>query len=122
MFDDEYALGDLYKKSYTLEYGSNCYASATTGHSMKLGWIMARWCGATENESNPAQRPGYIHYFLKHTVMEHATKEMHFHYFAGVTWYKPWPIPSCYIYPLTQWKKNDLEPESWASYIPVSGI
>ena len=44
------------------------------------------------------------------------------HYFARVTWYKPWPIPTCYIHPLTQWKKADFEPESWASYLPVSRI
>ena len=54
VFDDEYTFTDLYTKSYTLEYGPNCYATAVKGRSRKNGWIMARWCGATENESNLA--------------------------------------------------------------------
>ena len=122
VFDDEYTFADLYTKSYTLEYGSNRYATAIKGRSPKNRWIMARWCGATEIESNPTPRPGYILYFLKHSVLELATEEMHFHYFARVTWYKPWPLPTCYIHPLTRWKKDDFEPKSWASYIPVSRI
>ena len=31
VFDDKYTFGDMYVKSFTLEYGPNHYASATKG-------------------------------------------------------------------------------------------
>ena len=47
VFDERYIFGDMYVKSYTLEYGPNLYASATKGvRTSKNGWIMARWFGA----------------------------------------------------------------------------
>ena len=123
VFDERYIFGDMYVKSYTLEYGPNHYASATKGvRASKNGWIMARWFGANEPNRNPEPTPGFIHYFLKHSVVDQENGVTLRHYFARVTWYKPWPIPTCYIHPLTQWKKADFEPESWASYLPVSRI
>ena len=54
VFDDKYIFGDMYVKSYTLEYGPNHYASATKGvRASKNGWIMARWFGANEPNRNP---------------------------------------------------------------------
>ena len=123
VFDDKYTFGDMYVKSYTLEYGPNHYASATKGiRTSKNGWIMASWFGAKKINRNPEPRPGFIHYFLKHSVVDQENGVMLRHYFARVTWYKPWPIPTCYIHPLTQWKKANFEPESWASYLSVSQI
>ena len=56
VFDDKYTLGDMYVKSYTLEYGPNHYASATKGvRTSKNGWIMASWFGAKKNNSNRNQ-------------------------------------------------------------------
>ena len=125
VFDDKYTFGDMYVKSYTLEFGPNHYASATKGvRTAKNGWIMASWFGATEKKTNPEPRPGFIHYFPKHSVVDNENDLLLRHYFARVTWYKPcnWPIPTFYIHPLTQWKKDDFEPVSWASYLPVSRI
>ena len=63
VFDDKYTFGDMYVKSYTLEYGPNHYASATKGvHTSKNGWIMASWFGAKKTNRNPEPRPGFIHY------------------------------------------------------------
>ena len=123
VFDEKYIFGDMNVKSYTLEYGPNHYASATKGvRASNNGWIMARWFGANEPNRNPEPTPGFIHYFLKHSVVDQENGVTLRHYFARVTWDKPWPIPTCYIHPLTQWKKADFEPESWASYLPVSRI
>ena len=103
------------KTSVTGLHGPNHYASATKGvRSSKNGWIMASWFGAKEKDRNPEPRPGFIHYFLKHSVVDKENGVTLRHYFARVTWYKPWPILTCYIHPLTQWKKADFEPESWA--------
>ena len=108
VFDDKYTFGDMYVKSYTLEYGPNHYASATKGvRPSKNGWIMASWFCAKEKD---------------HSVVDKENGVTLRHYFARVTWYKPWPIPTFYIHPLTQWKKDDFEPESWATYLPVSQI
>ena len=113
----------MYVKSYTLEYGPNHYVSVTKGvRTSKNGWIMASWFGAKKTNRNPEPRPGFIHYFLKHSVVDQENGVTLRHYFARVTWYKPWPIQTCYINPLAQWKKADFEPESWASYLPVSWI
>ena len=123
VFDDKYTFGVMYVKSYTLDYGPNNYASATDGvRTSKNGWIMARWFGANKTDENPKPRPGFIHYFVKHSLVDKETDVTLRHYFARVTWYKPWPIPTCYIHPLTQWTKATFEPESWASYLPVSRI
>ena len=66
MFDERYIFGDMYVKSYTLEYGPNLYASATKGvRTSKNGWIMARWFGANAPNRNPEPTPGFIHYFLE---------------------------------------------------------
>ena len=83
---------------------------------------MARWFGANKPNRNPERRPGFIHYFLKHSVVDQENGVTLRHYFARVTWYKPWHTPTCYIKPLTQWKKADFETESWASYLPLSRI
>ena len=49
VFDDKYTFGDMYVKSYTLEFGPNHYASASKRVlKPKNGWIMASWFGATE--------------------------------------------------------------------------
>ena len=113
----------VFDDKYTFEYGPNHYASATKGvRTLKNGWIMASWFGAKKKDRNPEPKPGFIHYFLKHSVVDQENGATLRHYFAWVTWYKPWPIPTCYIHPLTQWKKTDFELESWASYLPVSRI
>ena len=78
---------------------------------------MARWFGANKPNRNPERRPGFIHYLVD---QENGVTLRH--YFARVTWYKPWHTPTCYIKPLTQWKKADFETESWASYLPLSRI
>ena len=54
VFDERYIFGDMYVKSYTLEYGPNLYASATKGvRTSKNGWIMAKmvWCQRTKPQS-----------------------------------------------------------------------
>ena len=39
MFDDKYTFGDMYVKSYTLEFGPNHYASATKGVRTAKNWV-----------------------------------------------------------------------------------
>ena len=74
VFDERYIFGDMYVKSYTLEYGPNLYASATKGvRTSKNGWIMARWFGANAPNRNPEPTPGFIHYFVKHSVVDQKT-------------------------------------------------
>ena len=66
VFDERYIFGDMYVKSYTLEYGPNLYASATKGvRTSKNGWIMARWFGANAPNRNPEPTPGFHSLFLE---------------------------------------------------------
>ena len=54
VFDERYIFGDMYVKSYTLEYGPNLYASATKGvrtSKKRVDYGKMVWCQRTKPQS-----------------------------------------------------------------------
>ena len=98
--------------------------SSKLAKSDRSSFVYAKWFNKlTETSPQEICRPGYVHYFLKHTIkLENQGKILSIKTFlAFVGWYKSHPERNHFLSPLTLWS-SDYEPLNLASFMPINRI
>ena len=102
----------------------NMLISSKLAKSDRSSYIYAKWFNTlTETAPQDMCRPGYVYYFLKHTIkLENSGKIFsNQSILASVGWYKCHPEQYQLLSPLTIWSP-DYEPLNLASFLPINRI